>query len=92
MIWYFALNGVTVADSDSDWDEDDCESIWTERRFDLGTEDGRGDLINDKCDKYDNDDDCDDCGDNTSCNVPIIKLRIWCFHFSLGEAVNTKKC
>ena len=56
--------------AESDWDENDCESGRTERRFDLGKEDGGGDLINDDCDKYDgDDDDCDDCGDNKSCNV-----------------------
>ena len=66
IIWRFGLKGVAVADSD--WDEHDWESIWT-KRFDLGKEDGGGDLINDDCDKYD-DDDCD----NTSCNVSIINF------------------
>ena len=72
MIWRFGLQGVAVADSD--WDEDGCESVWAERRFDLAKEVGGGDLINDDCDKYD-DDDCDDCGDNTSCNVSIINFE-----------------
>ena len=61
--WRFGLKGAAVADSG--WDEVDWESIRTERRFDLGKEDGGGDLINDDCDKYD-DHDCDDCGDNRS--------------------------
>ena len=43
------MKGVAVADSD--WDEDDWESGWAERRFDLGKEDGGGDLIKDDCDK-----------------------------------------
>ena len=77
----FGWKGVAVADGD--WNEDDWESVWTERRFDLGKEDESGDLINDDCDKHD--DDCDDSGDNTSCNVSIINLRIWCFDFQLGE-------
>ena len=59
------MKGVAVVDSD--WDEDLWESLWTERRFDLGKEDGGGNLIND-CEKPD-DDNCDECGDNTSCNV-----------------------
>ena len=68
VIWRFGLKAVAVAESD--WDENDCGSGRTERRFDLGKEDGGGDLINDDCDKYDgDDDDCDDCGDNKSCNV-----------------------
>ena len=72
IIWCFWLKGVAVADSD--WDEDDWESVWTERRFDPGKEDGDGSLISDDCDKYD-DDDCDDCGDNTSCNVSVINFE-----------------
>ena len=59
--WRFGLKGVAVADSD--WDEDDWEGVWNERRFDLGTEDGGGYLINDDCDKYSDDDDGDDCDD-----------------------------
>ena len=58
--WRFGLEGVAVAESD--WDEDDWEGVWIERRFDLGTEDGGGDLIHDDCDKCgDDDDDCDEC-------------------------------
>ena len=72
----FRVEGCCCADSD--WDEDDWESVWAERRFDLGKEDGGGDLIKDDYDKYD-DDDCDDC--NASCNVSIIHFRISCFHF-----------
>ena len=65
--WHFWLKGVAVGGSD--WDEDDWESVWTERMFDLCKEDGGSDLINDDCDKHD-DNICDDgCGDNTSCNV-----------------------
>ena len=52
-------------------------------RFDLGTKDGGGDLINDDCGKYDDDDDCDDCGDRTSCNVSIIKFEKLMFPFSI---------
>ena len=76
-VWRFGLKGLAVADSD--WDEDDWESVWIERRFDLGTEDGDDNLINDVSDKYDDDDDddnnCDDCGGNTSCNVSIINFE-----------------
>ena len=79
IIWLFRLKGVAAADSD--WDEDDWESGWTERRFDLGKEDGRSDLINDDCGKYD--DDCDDCGDNTSCNVSVINFENLMFPFSI---------
>ena len=76
------MKGVAVADSD--WDEDDWESGWAERRFDLGKEDGGGNLIKDDCDKYDDDDDdCDDCGDNTSCNVSIINFENFMFPFSI---------
>ena len=58
--WRFGLEGVAVAETD--WDEDDWEGVWIERRSDLGTEDGRGDLIHDDCDKCgDDDDDCDEC-------------------------------
>ena len=74
------FQGVAVADSD--WDEDDWESVWTERRFDPGKEDGGGSLISDDCDKYD-DDDCDDCGDNASCNVSIINFENLIFLFSI---------
>ena len=44
------LKGVAMADSD--WDEDNWESVWSES-LDLDNEDGGGDLINDDCDKYD---------------------------------------
>ena len=55
-----------------------------QRRFDLGTEDGGGDLINDDCYKYDeDDDDCDNCGDNTSCNASIINFENLMFPFSI---------
>ena len=57
--WHFRLKGLAVADSD--WDEEDWESVWIKRRFDLGTENGGCDLINDDCDKYEYDDDFDDC-------------------------------
>ena len=80
--WRFGLKGVAVADSD--WDEDDLEGIWIERRFDLGTEDGGHDLINDDCYKYDDDDDdCDDCGNSTSCSVSIINFEKLMFLFSI---------
>ena len=74
--WRFGLKGVAVADSD--WDEDDWESVWIERRFDLGMEGGGGDLINDDCDKYDDDDNCGDM----SCNVSIINFENLMFPFS----------
>ena len=61
--------------ADSDWDEDDWESVWSERRFDLGKEDGGGHLIDDYCDKHDSDNCADDCDDNTCCNVSIINLE-----------------
>ena len=48
IILCFGLKGVAV--TDSDWDEDDWESGWAGRRFDLGKEDGSGDLIKDDCD------------------------------------------
>ena len=57
---YFGLKCVAMADSD--WDEDDSTNAWSKRRFDLGKNDGGGDLINYECGKYD-DDNCDDCGD-----------------------------
>ena len=43
IIWCFGLNSVVVATND--WDKDYWKSVWTERRFDLGTEDRGGDLI-----------------------------------------------
>ena len=56
--------------AESDWGEDDWESVWTEGRFDLGKEYGGGDLINDDCDnKHDDNNGDDDCRDNTSCKV-----------------------
>ena len=61
---------------------DDWESVWTERRFDLGTKDGGGDLIIYDCDKYD-DDDWDDCGDNTSSNFSITNFENLIFPFSI---------
>ena len=66
------MKGIAVAEND--WDEDDKESVWTERKFDLSKEDGSGNLINDDCDKIDDDNYDDDCGDNTSCNVSIINF------------------
>ena len=86
IIWCFRLKGVAMADSD--WDEDDRESGWAERRFELVKKDGGGDLINDGCNKYD--DDGDDCGANTSCNV----LEISCVRCQLGEGdlYNTVPC
>ena len=81
--WRFRLKGVSVADSD--WDEDDWESVWIET-FDLGMEDRGGDQINDDCDKYDDDDDdCEACGDNTSCDVSIINFENLMFPFSIGN-------
>ena len=77
---YFGLKGVAMADSD--WDEDDSRSAWTKRRFDLGKNDGGGDLINYDCEKYD-DDNCDDCGDNTPCNVSIIIFKDLMFPFPI---------
>ena len=79
--WRFGLKGVAVADCD--WDEDDLEGIWIETRFDLGTEDGGHNLINDDCDKYDDDDDCDDCGNSTSCSVSIINFEKLMFLLSI---------
>ena len=75
----FLLKGVAVADSD--WDEDDWGHAWTERRFDLGKEDGGGDLINNDFDKYDDNNCDDDCGDNTSCKVSIINFENLMFPF-----------
>ena len=60
--------------AENDWDEHDKESVWTERKFDLGREDVSGNLINDDCDKIDDDNYDDDCGDYTSCNVSIINF------------------
>ena len=68
--------------ADNDWEKNDWKSVRIERRVDLGTEDGGGDLINDDYDKYD-DDDYDDCGDNTSCNVSIINFENLMFPFSI---------
>ena len=72
------MKGVAVADSD--WDKDDREIGWAER-FDLGKDDGGGDMIKDDYDKYD--DDCDDCGDNTSCNASIINFDNFMFPFPI---------
>ena len=74
--WRLGWKGVIVANSD--WDEDHWESVWIERKFNLGTEDGGGDLINNDCDKYD-DDDCD----NTSCSVSIINFENLMFPLSV---------
>ena len=68
--WHFGLKCFAVADSDRN--EDDLESAWTDGRFDLGKEDGDGDSINDDCDKHDDDKCDDDWSDNLSCNVSII--------------------
>lgn len=47
---------------DTDCEEDDSESIWTERQCDLSKEDEGEALISDDCDKHDNDNNCDgDC-------------------------------
>ena len=51
--------------ANSDWDEHDWESVWSER-FDLGKEDGGGDLI---------DYGCDNCGDDKCCNVSITNFE-----------------
>ena len=80
-VLHFWLKGVTVADSD--WDEDDLESFWTEGSFDLGKECGGGDLIHDDCDKHDDGSCDDDCGDNTSCKVSIINLENLMFPHSV---------
>ena len=79
--WRFWLKCVALADSD--WVEDDWEGVWIERRFDLGTEDAGGDLINDDCDKYDDDDDYDDCGDSMACSVSIVNIENLMFPFSV---------
>ena len=71
----------SVAVADSDWDEDDWESCWDEKRFDLGKEDGGGDLIKDDWDRYDDDD--YNCGDNTSCSVSIINFENFMFPFPI---------
>ena len=50
--------------ADSDWDVDDWEIVLTEARFDLGNEDGGGDMIKDDCYKH-GDDNCNYyCDDN----------------------------
>ena len=77
---YFGLKCVAMADSD--WDEDDSRSAWTKNRFDLGKNNGGGDLINYDCDKYD-DDNCDNCGDNTPCNVSMISFKDFMFPFQI---------
>lgn len=64
-IWHSRLKGVSVADSDCD--EDDWESIWTEGMFRLGKETGGDPLINDYWTKYDDGNCDDDCGDTKSC-------------------------
>ena len=71
------MKGVAVVDNN--WDEDDWESGWAERRFDLVKEDGGSDLIKDDCNKYDD----DDCGDNTSCNVSTIDFENFMFPSSI---------
>ena len=71
--WHFGLKDVAVADSD--WNEDDWGSVWTERTFDLVKEDGGGDIINDGCDRHDYDNCDNDCSDNTSCNVSITNFE-----------------
>ena len=81
VIWCFGLKGVAVANSD--WDEDDWESVWAETRFDLSKEDGGGNLIKHDCDKYYHDD-CDDCGDNRSFKISIINFDNFMFPFSVG--------
>ena len=65
------MEGVAVANSD--WDEHDWESVWSER-LDLGKEDGGGDLI---------DYGCDNCGDDKSCNVSITNFENLEFPFSI---------
>ena len=93
IIWRFGLKGVAVADSD--WDEDDWESVQIERRFNLGKEDGGDDLIKGDCDKDDDDDDdYDDCGNNASCSVSTIKSENLMFPFSIrwGDLDNTVPC
>ena len=69
--------------ADSDWDEDDREIVLTEGRFDLGKEDGSGDIIKDDCDKHD-----DNCSsyrhDNMSCNILIINFKNLIFPFSIS--------
>ena len=53
--------------ADSDWDVDDWEIVLTEARFDLGNEDGGGDMIKDDCYKH-VDDNCNDyCDDVLQC-------------------------
>ena len=73
--------------ADSDWDVDDLKIFLAERRFDLGKEDGVGDMIKDDCDKHE--DNCDDdCYDNTSCNVFFIRVffhRHWRFTGQQGK-------
>ena len=56
------MKGLALADSD--WDFDDWEIVLTEGRFDLGDEDGGGDMIKDTCYKH-GDDNCNNyCDDN----------------------------
>ena len=78
---HFGLKGVAVGDSD--WDENDWESVWTEERFYLGKEDGGNSFTNDDCDNHDDDNCGDDCGNNTSCSVSIINLENLMFSFSI---------
>ena len=64
-LWHLGLKGLAVADSD--WDVDDWEIVLTEARFDLGNEDGGGDMIKDDCYKH-GDDNCNDyCDDVLQC-------------------------
>ena len=65
----------------------DSEIVWeivlTEGRFDLGKEDGGGDMIKDDCDKHDDDNCGDYCHDNMSCNILIINFENFIFPFSV---------
>ena len=77
---HFGLKGLPVAERD--WDVNDWEIVFTEGRFGLGKEDGRGNIIKDDCDKHD-DGNCDeDCDYNPSCNVSITDFENLMFPFS----------
>ena len=67
-----------MADSEIVW-----EIVLTEGRFDLGKEDGGGDMIKDDCNKLDDDNCSDYCHDNTSCNILIINFENLIFPFSI---------
>lgn len=75
------MKGIAVAESECD--ENDWESAWTEKRFELAKKSEVEDLIIDDCDKHDDNNFDDDCGDTTSCSFLITdskRLDISFFH------------